>query len=75
MAEDGELAAGRTDDLRDVANLTCSEQGVLRRVFVSTALASEVDHEWAREDAAARAAYLDPSSVPHLEDRASDCGT
>ena len=56
------LAAGRTDDLRDVANLTSAEQGVPRRVFVSTALAPEVDREWARELASWRAAYFDPFS-------------
>ncbi len=56
------LAAGRTDDFRDVANLTASEQGVPRRVSVSMVLAPEVDHEWARDLAAARAAYFDPSS-------------
>jgi hypothetical protein len=56
------LAAGRTDDLRDVANLTSSEQGAPRRVFVSMVLALGVDHEWARDLAAARAAYFDPSS-------------
>jgi len=56
------LAAGRTDDLRDVANLTSSELGVPRRVFASMALAPEVDHEWARDLAAVRAAYFDPSS-------------
>lgn len=56
------LAAGRTDDLRDVANLTSYDQGVPRLVFVSMALATEVDHEWAREMAAERAAYFDPSS-------------
>jgi hypothetical protein len=43
-------------------------------------LAPEVDHEWAREDAAARAAYFDPSSRvritenthPQIEARRSD---
>lgn len=53
--------AGRSDDFRDVANLTSSEHGVPRRVFVSMALAPGVDHEWARDLAAARAAYFDPS--------------
>ena len=56
------LAAGRTDDFRDVANLTASEQGPTRRIFVSMVLAPKVDHEWARDLAAARAAYLDSSS-------------
>ncbi len=56
------LAAGRTDDLRDVANLTSSEQGIPRAVSVSMALAPEVDHDWARDLAAARTAYFDPSS-------------
>jgi hypothetical protein len=56
------LAAGRTDDFRDVANLTASEQGAPRRVFLSMVLAPKVDHEWARDLAAARSAYFDPSS-------------
>ena len=56
------LAAGRTDDFRDVANLTASEQGPPRRVFLSMALAPKVDHEWARDLTAARSAYFDPSS-------------
>jgi len=56
------LAAGRTDDFRDVANLTASEQGMPRRVILSMALASRVDHEWACDLAMARAAYFDPSS-------------
>ena len=55
------LAAGRTDDLRDVANLTSSEQGIGRVVSVSMALAPEVDREWARDLAAERVAYFDPS--------------
>lgn len=62
------LVAGRTDDLRGVANLTSSEQGVPRRVFVSMTLASEVDHEWARDMAAERAAYFDPSSRVRITD-------
>jgi hypothetical protein len=37
------LAAGRTDDLRDVANLTSSEQGAPRGVFVAMALTPDVD--------------------------------
>jgi hypothetical protein len=56
------LAAGRTDDFRDVANLTASEHGAARRVLVSMALAPDVDSEWARDLAAARAAYFDVSS-------------
>jgi hypothetical protein len=56
------LAAGRTDDLRDVANLTASEQGAPRVVMVSMLLAPEVDREWARDMAAERAAYFDASS-------------
>jgi hypothetical protein len=55
------LVAGRTDDLRDVANLTSSEQGVPRDVFVSMALTPGVDREWARDLAGARVAYFDPS--------------
>ena len=55
------LAAGRTDDFRDVANLTSSEQGSLRRVSLSMVLASRVDHEWARDLTAARVAYFDQS--------------
>lgn len=58
------LAAGHTDDFRDVANLTSSEQGAPRQVFVSMALAPKVDHEWARDLAATRATYFDsPSRV------------
>jgi hypothetical protein len=56
------LAAGRTDDLRDVANLTSSEQGVPCQVLVSMVLAPEVDREWARDMTAERAAYFDASS-------------
>jgi hypothetical protein len=56
------LAAGHTDDLRDVANLTASEQGAPRVVLVSMVLAPEVDREWARDMAAERAAYFDVSS-------------
>lgn len=56
------LAAGRTDDLRDVASLTSPEQGAPRRVFVSMTLAPSVEHEWARDLAAARTVYFDPSS-------------
>jgi hypothetical protein len=56
------LAAGRTDDLRDVANLTAPEQGAPRVVLVSMVLAPEVDREWARDMAAERAAYFDVSS-------------
>jgi hypothetical protein len=56
------LAAGRTDDLRDVANLTSSEQGDPCVVLVSMVLAPEVDHEWARDMAAERATYFDVSS-------------
>jgi hypothetical protein len=55
------LAAGRTDDLRDVASLTSPEQGAPRRVFVSMTLAPSVEHEWARDLAAARTVYFDPS--------------
>jgi hypothetical protein len=56
------LAAGRTDDFRDVANLTASEQGPPRLVSLSMMLAPLVDHEWARDLTAARVAYFDPSS-------------
>jgi hypothetical protein len=56
------LAAGRTDDLRDVANLTSSQQGAPRGVFVSMVLAPSVEHEWALDLAAARTMYFDPSS-------------
>jgi hypothetical protein len=55
------LAAGRTDDLRDVANLTSSEQGTSREVFVSMALTPDVDQEWARDLTVARVAYFDSS--------------
>jgi hypothetical protein len=62
------LAAGRTDDLRDVANLTASEQGVPRRVFLSVELAPEVDHTWAHDLASARVAYFDPSGRVRIAD-------
>ena len=55
------LAAGRTDDLRDVANLTFSEEGTPREVFVSMSLTPEVDREWARDLTAARVVFFDPS--------------
>ena len=55
------LAAGRTDDLRDVANLTSSEQGAPREVFVFMALTPDVDRAWARDLTATRVAYFDPS--------------
>ena len=63
------LAAGRTDDFRDVANLTSSEQGIPRRVFVSMVLAPKVDHEWARDLAATRVVYFDPSSRVQIAER------
>lgn len=56
------LAAGRTDDLRDVANLTASEQGRPRQIFVSMTLAPGVDQDWARDLAAARVSYFDSNS-------------
>jgi len=62
------LAAGRTDDFRDVANLTSSEQGVPRLLFVSMVLAPGVDQEWACDLAAARASYFDPSSRVRIAD-------
>lgn len=64
------LAAGRTDDFRDVANLTASEQGASRRVFLSMTLAPKVDHEWARDLTAARVAYFDPSSRVRIAESA-----
>jgi hypothetical protein len=62
------LAAGRTDDLRDVASLTSPEQGAPRRVFVSMTLAPSVEHEWARDLAAARTVYFDPSCRVRIAD-------
>jgi hypothetical protein len=62
------LAAGRTDDLRDVASLTFPEQGAPRRVFVSMVLARSVEHEWARDLAAARTVYFDPSCRMRITD-------
>ena len=56
------LAAGRTDDLRDVASLTASEQGQPRQIFVSMRLAPGADHDRARDLAAARVAYFDSDS-------------
>ena len=55
------LAAGRTDDLRDVAGLTSSEQGTPLEVFVSMTLTPDVDRAWACDLTAARVAYFDPS--------------
>ena len=54
------LAAGRPDDLRDVASMTASERGEARRIVARMTLASEVDEEWARELAVARATLFDP---------------
>jgi hypothetical protein len=62
------LAAGRADDLRDVANLTFSEQGAVHEVFASMALAPGVDRQWACDLAAARAAYFDPSCRVRIAD-------
>ena len=62
------LAAGRADDLRDVANLTSSEQGAPREVLVSMTLAPDVDREWARDLAAERVAYFDPSRRVRIAD-------
>jgi hypothetical protein len=56
------LAAGRPDDLRDVASMTASEKGNARRIVVRMKLAPQVDEEWARELALARAALFDPRS-------------
>jgi hypothetical protein len=56
------LAAGRPDDLRDVANLTAAEHGQPRQIFVSMTLAPDADHDWARDLTAARVAYFDPDS-------------
>ena len=53
------LAAGRTDDLRDVANLTASERETPAGSSLDV-LAPEVDHEWAR-GLTAREARLRPS--------------
>jgi hypothetical protein len=62
------LAAGRTDDFRDVANLTASEQGVPRQVSLSVKLAPKVDHAWAHDLASARVAYFDPSCRVRIAD-------
>jgi hypothetical protein len=62
------LAAGRTDDLRDVANLTSCEQGTPRRVLASMGLAPNVDREWARDLTAARVEYFDPSGRVRVAD-------
>jgi hypothetical protein len=64
------LAAGREDDLRDVANLTARDQGKLVSVFVSMELGPNVDGEDAREYAAGRLAYFDPAGRARItEDR------
>ncbi len=62
------LAAGRIDDLRDVANLTSSEQGTPCEVFVSMTLTLDVDQEWARDLTAARVAYFDPDCRIRIAD-------
>jgi hypothetical protein len=62
------LAAGRTDDLRDVANLTSSEQGAPRKVFVAMTPAVDIDREWAHDLTAARVAYFDPSCRIEIAD-------
>jgi hypothetical protein len=56
------LAAGRPDDLRDVAGLTASEHGEPRRIFVSMTLSPGADADWARDLAASRVGYFDPDS-------------
>jgi hypothetical protein len=62
------LAAGRTDDLRDVANLTSSEQGTPCEVFVAMTLAHDIDREWAHDLSAARVAYFDPACRIEIDD-------
>jgi hypothetical protein len=55
------LAAGRPDDLRDVASLTAAEGGRPRRICASMKLGAEVDEAWATDLAAARVSLFDPA--------------
>jgi len=63
------LAAGRPDDLRDVANLNASEQGARRRVRLVMRLASTVAPVWARDLAGERVSLFDPDGRTWVEDR------
>jgi hypothetical protein len=56
------LAAGRPEDLRDVAALTAADRGRRRRhVLVSLPLAANADPDWARDLTAARVEFFDPN--------------
>ena len=56
------LAAGRPDDLSDVANLTADAHGRARRVFAAMPLARAVDEDWARDLAGVRVSLFDPAA-------------
>lgn len=56
------LAAGRSNDLVDVANLTAGENDSPRRVQLAMRLREDVDHGWARDLARARLEFFDPSA-------------
>jgi len=53
------LAAGRPHDLQDVASLTASEKGELRRIQLTMKLLDGVAEEWAHDLTAARVALFD----------------
>lgn len=55
------LAAGRADDLRDVASLTARDRGESLSVSASMVLAPTADEGDTRDYAASRLAYFDPS--------------
>jgi hypothetical protein len=53
------LAAGRPDDLNDVASLTAAERGEPQRVSLTMKLEPDVDVEWAAGLAVSRVQYFD----------------
>jgi hypothetical protein len=61
------LAAGRPNDLIDVANMTASERGAPRRIAVTMTLADGAEPEWARELATERVSLFDPRGRVSLE--------
>jgi hypothetical protein len=61
------LAAGRPDDLRDVASMTASERGETRRIRVTMQLTTGVDEAWAIELTRARVTLFDPQSRVWME--------
>lgn len=55
------LAAGRVDDLRDVASMTADEHGEPRRISLDFTLAAGVDPDWAHDLAMSRVSLFDPA--------------